>query len=147
MTSITFNGFRKNEITTNRYLYSDLHLDLSNPVVRDFKADYDESAIKTSITTLFNTLPGQNLLNPDYGLNLIQFLFLPASNTVGRSIGERVLKNINLYEPRVKVQSVDVQVDSDEQMYTITLSMLIPALNQNIKINGTLDKTGFTLLR
>lgn len=147
MASITFNGFRKNEITTNRYLYSDLHLDLSNPVVRDFKADYDESAIKTSITTLFNTLPGQNLLNPDYGLNLIQFLFLPASNTVGRSIGERVLKNINLYEPRVKVQSVDVQVDSDEQMYTITLSMLIPALNQNIKINGTLDKTGFTLLR
>jgi phage baseplate assembly protein W len=147
MASITFNGFKKNEITTNRYLYSDLHLDISNPVVRDFKADYNEVAIKTSITTLFNTLPGQNLLNPDYGLNLMQFLFMPASNTVGRSIGERILKNINAYEPRVKVQNIDVQVNPDEQMYTITLSMLIPALNQNIKINGTLDKTGFTLLR
>jgi phage baseplate assembly protein W len=147
MASITFNGFRKNEITTNRYLYSDLHLDISNPVDRDFKADYDEAAIKTSIITLFNTLPGQNLLNPDYGLNLIQFLFLPASNTVGRSIGERILKNITIYEPRVKVQNIDVQVNPDEQMYTITLSMLMPSLNQIVKINGTLDKTGFTLLR
>jgi len=147
MASITFNGFRKNEITTNRYLYSDLHLDISNPVVRDFEADYNETAIKTSIITLFNTLPGQNLLNPDYGLNLMQFLFLPASNTVGRSIGERILKNITIYEPRVKVQNIDVQVNPDEQMYTITLSMLMPSLNKTVKIDGTLDKTGFTLLR
>lgn len=147
MASITFNSFKKNEITTKRYLYSDLQLDIENPVSKDLKADYDETAIKNSLFTLFNTVPGQNLLNPDYGLNLIQFLFLPASNTVGRSIGERILKNINVYEPRVKVQNIDVQVNPDEQMYTITLSILIPSLNQQIKINGILDKTGFTLLR
>lgn len=147
MASITFNSFKKNEITTKRYLYSDLQLDIENPVSKDLKADYDETAIKNSLFTLFNTVPGQNLLNPDYGLNLIQFLFLPASNTVGRSIGERILKNINVYEPRVKVQNIDVQVNPDEQMYTITLSILIPSLNQQIKINGLLDKTGFTLLR
>lgn len=147
MASITFSGFKKNEITTNRYLYSDLHLDISNPIEKDFKADYNEQAIKNSINTLFNTLPGQNLLNPDYGLNLVQFLFLPASNTVGRTIGERILKNINLYEPRVKVQNIDIQVNPDEQIYTITLSIVMPSLNQNVKITGTLDKTGFTLLR
>jgi phage baseplate assembly protein W len=147
MASITFNGFKKNEITTNRYLYSDLQLDIANPVVRDLKSSYDEAAIKTSLVTLFNTLPGQNLLNPEYGLNLMQFLFLPTSNTVGRTIGERILKNINVYEPRVKVQNIDVQVNPDEQIYIITLSMLIPALNQQIRVDGTLDKTGFTLLR
>lgn len=147
MASITFNGFKKAEITTNKYLYSDLRLDIANPVERDLKASYDEDAIKGSLLTLFNTVPGQNLLNPEYGLNLIQFLFQPASNTVGRSIGERILKNVTLYEPRVKVQNIDVEVNTDEQIYTVTLSMLIPSLNKQIKIVGTLDRAGFTLLR
>ena len=75
MASINFNVFKKPEVTTNKYLYSDLHLDFTNPINNDVKADYDMSAIKNSVVTLFNTLPGQNLLNPEYGLNLMQYIF------------------------------------------------------------------------
>jgi len=37
-------------------------------------------------------------------------------------------------------------VNIDEQMYTVTLSMVIPSLNSNISITGALTKNGFNLL-
>lgn len=147
MASITFNVFKKTEVTTNKYLYSDLHLDFNNPINNDVTADYDLAAIKNSIVNLFNTLPGQNLLNPEYGLNLLQYLFDPVSSTTARVIGQKIFKNINVYEPRVSVQSINVDMNTDEQMYTITLSILMLNLNKNVNLTGTLDKNGFTLLK
>jgi phage baseplate assembly protein W len=146
MASINFNVFRKPEVTTNKYLYSDLHLDFTNPINNDVKADYDMSAIKNSVVTLFNTLPGQNLLNPEYGLNLLQYLFEPASSTIARIIGAKIVKDVSLYEPRIRVQNVNVEVNPDEQMYTITLSISVPSLNKNVQIVGTLNREGFSLL-
>jgi hypothetical protein len=64
MPSITFNGLQK-VATTTKQTYIDVQLDFDNPVQRDIKADYDVTAIGNSLTNLFNTIPGQNLLNPD----------------------------------------------------------------------------------
>jgi phage baseplate assembly protein W len=146
MASITFNVFKKTEITTNKYLYSDLHLDFSNPVDTDVKADYDMNAIKNSIKTLFNTLPGQNLLNPEYGLNLLQYLFEPVSSTIARIIGAKIVKEIPVFEPRIRVQNVNIDINPDEQMYIITLSISVPSLNKNVQVVGSLNKEGFSLL-
>ena len=146
MPSVTFSGLKK-ATTTSNHLYTDVHLDFSNPVVRDVAADYDQDAVSNSITNLFNTIPGQNLLNPQYGLNLMQYVFSPATDTTARLIGKKIMENLTVYEPRVKVQSISIEVDSDAQTFTITLSIIIPSLNAYIKIPGTLGKTGFTLLK
>lgn len=145
MPSITFTGLQKLQITTNNYTYSDLHLDVTNPISKDIQADYDESAVKNSIVNLFNTMPGQNLLNPEYGLNLLQYIFEPISETNGRQIGNKIMDGITKYEPRVIIKSIDIQVAEDEQTYYITLSIEIPILNSQIRIPGTLTRTGFTL--
>lgn len=147
MSSLNFIGLKKQQVTNRKYLYTDLHLDIANPIIRDLQTDNDESAIRNSIFNLFNTIPGQNLLNPGYGLNLAKYLFEPASTTVARQIGQDILKNIGIYEPRVDVQNVNVEVNVDEQMYTVTLSILIPQFNQNINIPGTLNQTGYTFLQ
>ena len=147
MSSLNFIGLKKQQVTNRKYLYTDLHLDIANPIVRDLQTDNDEAAIRNSIFNLFNTIPGQNLLNPSYGLNLAKYLFEPASTTVARQIGQDILKNIGIYEPRVDVQNVNVEVNVDEQMYTVTLSILIPQFNQNINIPGTLNQTGYTFLQ
>jgi phage baseplate assembly protein W len=146
MASITFNVFKKTEITTNKYLYSDLDLKFNNPVNTDIKADYDMISITNSIKTLFNTLPGQNLLNPTYGLNLLQFLFEPVSPTIARLIGAKIVKEVSIYEPRVRVLNVNMDLNTDEQMYIITLSISVPSLNKNLQVVGTLNKEGFSLL-
>jgi phage baseplate assembly protein W len=146
MASLNFNILSKPNVTNTTFTYSDLHLDFSNPVERDIKADYDEAAIKNSLTNLFNTLPGQNLLNPEYGLNLIQYLFQPANQSTANIIGQTILKQIGIYEPRVRVKNVNVDVNPDEQLYTVSLSILILPINKNINIIGLLTRNGFSIL-
>jgi phage baseplate assembly protein W len=145
MPSLTFTGLQNIQITTNKYTYSDLHLDLTNPISKDLKSDYDETAVRNSIYNLFNTIPGQNLLNPNYGLNLVRYLFEPVNEITGRAIGEDIINGLTLYEPRVIVKNVDIQSNADEQTYYITLSIEIPILNAQVRIPGTLTNTGFTL--
>ena len=119
--------------------------DLSNPISKDITSDFDESAVRNSIFNLFNTVPGQNLLNPEYGLNLLQYLFEPINETSGRQIGNDIVAGINTYEPRVLVKNVDIQLNEDEQTYYITLNIEIPILNSQMRLQGSLTKTGFTL--
>lgn len=145
MPSLNFTGLKKLQITTNNYTYSDLHLDIDNPISKDIASDYDESAVKNSIYNLFNTVPGQNLLNPEYGLNLVRYLFEPVNETNGKLIGDAILTGLSKYEPRIVLDNISIEVSEEEQTYYITLSILIPILNSRIRIPGTLDKTGFTL--
>lgn len=146
MASINFVGLQKIQVTNKRYQYTDLHLDFSNPIDRDLKTDNDEAAIRNSIYNLFNTTPGQNLLNPNYGMNLLKYIFEPASPIVGREIGNTIIKNLSLYEPRLEVTSVNVQVNIEEQTYYIDLNINIPQFNQQLKIPGILTKTGYSIL-
>jgi phage baseplate assembly protein W len=145
MPSLTFTGLQKVQLTTKNYTYSDLHLDFTNPIVRDIAADFDENAIRNSIYNLFNTVPGQNLLNPEYGLNLVKYLFEPLNEYNGRLIGNAIIDGLSTYEPRVVVNNIDIQINEDEQTYYITLSIAIPILNAQLQIPGTLTKTGFIL--
>jgi hypothetical protein len=64
------------------YTYKDLEMDLkidytkTSPLnnfkeQKDIVVDYDVAAIKNSIFNIFTTIPGQKLLNPPFGLNLL----------------------------------------------------------------------------
>jgi phage baseplate assembly protein W len=146
MPSLSFIGLQKVTVT-NTYTYSDLHLDFGNPISKDLQADYDAAAIKNSIYSLFNTLPGQSLLNPLYGLDLTQYLFDPVSETNARNIGNAIVNGLSLYEPRVTVSNVNITLNISEQTYYIDLNIVMPYLNnQAVNIPGTLSKTGYTIL-
>jgi phage baseplate assembly protein W len=145
MPSITFNGLQKVTSKTNNS-FVDVKLDFNNPIQRDVSASYDGEAIANSLTNLFNTIPGQNLLNPQYGLNLLKYVFEPATDTTAYLIGKTIMDQVPNFEPRVIVQNVNIDVNADEQTFTIVLSILIPAINKQIKIPGTLTKNGYTLL-
>jgi phage baseplate assembly protein W len=146
MPSISFTGLQKVTVS-NKYTYSDLHLDFNNPINKDLQADYDASAIKNSIYSLFNTLPGQNLLNPLYGLDLSQYLFEQINETNARNIGNAIVNGLPMYETRITVSNVDITLNINEQTYYIELSIVMPYLNnQAVRIPGTLSKTGYTIL-
>lgn len=145
MPSLTFTGLQKIQVTSKEFTYSDLHLDFTNPISKDITADFDVAAVKNSLVNLFNTVPGQNLLNPEYGLNLVRYLFEPINETNGRFIGNAIVNGITTYEPRVVIRSVDIETNEEEQTYYITLNILVPLLDTEIRIPGTLNRTGFIL--
>lgn len=138
------------QYTKQQYLYKDISLDISQsnlevpgytlPVPEsDLKASFDFAAIRNSLQNLFNTLPGQRFLFPDYGLDLHQFLFLPITPNVGKSIGERMLRAIEKYETRVSVRKINVIADPDLSTYKITLILEIPILKQETSLQGELN--------
>lgn len=135
--------------------YTDLELDLlinytkSNSLngIReqtDIKADYDLDAIKNSIYNIFTTMPGQKILNPTFGLNLLYFIFNGISQSNARILGETILKGISKYEPRVTVDHIDVTVDIENQQYNIDMILSAPTLNINeFEIKSTLAESGY----
>lgn len=132
------------------YYYKDLHLDFAKSgnysaalqrkiEGNDIEVDYDESAIKNSIRNLFNTKPGQRFLFPLYGLDLSQFLFEACSEFNGQLIGEKIVRSIEIFEPRVNLRKCEVVAMPDDNQYDITVILEIPILNTTTSINTALD--------
>jgi phage baseplate assembly protein W len=93
---------------------------------------------------IFTTIPGQKILNPTFGLNLLYFLFTGISELNGRRLGETILKGITKFEPRVKVEYINVMTDVENQQYAIDMIISVPTLNINmLSIQGTLAESGF----
>jgi phage baseplate assembly protein W len=141
----------------NKAIYTDLNLDLkldytreptvnSKKTVRDITASYDIEAVKNSIFNLFTTMPGQKILNPVYGLNLLQFVFNGITETGARMLGDLIFKGISKFEPRVTVKKVYIFPDIENQNYEIALRIDVPSLNIiGISIKGKLSDSGFYL--
>lgn len=75
----------------------------------------DEDNVRESIRVILLTEPGERLLREDFGCGLRQFLFEPNTVTTRQLIRERVMKAIERWEPRVKVDEVTVESDDDNR--------------------------------
>jgi phage baseplate assembly protein W len=137
------------------YTYKDLEVDLTidytktNPLnnfkeQRDIVVDYDVAAIKNSIFNIFTTIPGQKILNPIFGLNLLYYLFTGITAENARMLGDTILKGITKFEPRVTVDNINITTDYDNQQYTIDLFLSVPSLNiKGLQVKGTLAESGY----
>jgi phage baseplate assembly protein W len=138
------------------FLYKDISLDIKSEInvlprglfrednITDIASSKDEGAIMNSLRNIFNTVPGQKLLNPEFGLDLRRYLFQPLTTDIAQNIGDTILIGLKLYEPRVIVNSVDIFTDFDENQYTITLYISIPTLNiSEAQYRGVLNTEGF----
>jgi phage baseplate assembly protein W len=135
--------------------YIDLEVDLeidytkTNPLYnikeqKDIVADYDIKAIKNSIFNIFTTMPGQKILNPIFGLNLLQFLFTGITTANARILGDTILQGLTRFEPRITVDNVNITTNIDDQQYTIDLIISVPSLNiTNLEIKGSLAESGY----
>jgi phage baseplate assembly protein W len=176
MASIKLNSIQQPKKPISTYTYSDLYLDLkmnytkSNELlkqseVKDLTVSCDYGAIKNSLFNLFTTVPGQKLLNPFFGLNLIQYIFEPCTKDTAELIGQAIYDGITTFEPRVEVKkvqvvaitakgrandpnsSIDVRFvpeDADANQYQVTLTINVPTISQNSFILvGSLNNSGF----
>ena len=155
MATIVLQSLAKSTTETQQFTYSDLHLDLQyqylinnelrrTPEITDLTVDYDLGAIRNSIINMFLTIPGQKILNPFFGLNLIQFLFQPCDEDTAALIGQQIQYGITTFEPRVSINQIKVIAVPDSQSYNITLLLTVPTLKYtSFQIAGTLSNSGF----
>jgi phage baseplate assembly protein W len=177
MANIKLQSLQQQKKPISTFTYSDLHLDLlfgytknnellKQTEVTDLLLDYDYAAIKNSLFNLFTTIPGQKLLNPLFGLNLIQYIFEPCNKETAERIGETIYEGILRFEPRVEVKKINVvaltttqtraadpnstvdvrftQANADFNQYNVTIVINVPKINpDSFKLVGTLNNSGF----
>tara|TARA_R100001163_G_scaffold728_16_gene1243 strand:+ start:1149 stop:1637 length:489 start_codon:yes stop_codon:yes gene_type:complete len=157
MAKIVLDTFKKQEGPKykNYFTYGDLALDLkfeqlqnepafSSLTTKDVRGSYDLDAIKNSVRNLFTSFPGDKILNPEFGLNLTQFLFRATSKDTANLIGQLIYREIKKQEPRVIAERVSVEAQIDQQQYNITLLLSVPFINNNntFELKATLNSTG-----
>lgn len=82
-------------------------------------------AVADSIRNIVKTTPGERVMNPDFGCNLMHALFEPQDEETAHLIGEYIWRAIVDEEPRVIVDSIIVTPDSDNQAYDIGIDFRI----------------------
>ena len=142
-------------LTEGDSTYRDLALDFSmestgsatklfaNNVQKDLNTNTDFAAIDNSIKNIFNTAPGQKILNPAFGADLKRYLFQPVTEETAKILGEVIVKALGLYEPRIKVKNLDIKAFPDQNMYTIAIYCDIKSLaDKQYKFTGAVTSRG-----
>lgn len=139
----------------NDTIYKDLHIDINtvftrnrelekSTEVKDLEADVNVNAVKNAFINLLTTVPGQKPLNPIFGINFGELLFLPVSEERAETIGSNIIENIARFEPRISVINLTITPVIEQQEYVCDFIYTIPRFsNERLDLKGTLSRTGF----
>ena len=112
--------------------------------LKDLNTSVNFEAIKNSLINLITTFPGQKILNPEFGMNFGDLLFLPVSKARATVVGETINNTVAGFEPRIQVTFIEVTADIENQEYELDIEITIPEFNNNpLNLKGRLNKSGF----
>lgn len=123
--------------------YKDFNINFkSHPVTDDLLVVKDENAIKQSIKSLLLTRRGERLFNSKIGTNLKDVLFEPLDFASASTVKTEILRCLNNYEPRIRVQTLEVVPNDNEDGYDVTLIYRINGRNDRpVEVEFFLDRT------
>jgi uncharacterized protein len=99
--------------------------------------------VQESIQILLLTRLGERLMYPSYGSSLRTFLFAPNNPATRKSIEEEITRVLQLWEPRITLDSVSVDVDpSDSQAAIATIQYRLVANQLPNQVTLTLQLQG-----
>lgn len=76
-----------------------------------------EEDIREAIGIILNTVQGERVMRPDFGSNIIDYVFAPSSSATRQSLAHEVWEQLLYQEPRI----VDVSVECGEMDRTAIL--------------------------
>ncbi len=89
----------------------------------------DEEDIKQSLRILLSTSIGERVMQPKYGCNLKDYLFEPLNTSTQFLIRDIVKDAILLFEPRVRMESLLLDVEENEGRVTLNIDYRIVKTN------------------
>ena len=94
----------------------------TNPLNNDLIGLKDSSAIARSIRNIVFTQPGEKFFQPDFGSRVSESLFENVDEVSALSIRDEVRSSIINYEPRVKLNNVNVNLNPDENEINLSIT-------------------------
>lgn len=84
--------------------------------------DNDQKAIKADLLHLLLTRKGQRLYNPDFGTDILKYIFEPNDALTWDDITQEVKAAVKKYLPRLTVNSITVTPSEDSE-YAATIRL------------------------
>jgi len=72
-----------------------------------------ENVLKADLLTLLLTNPGERVMLPTFGVPLNKIIFEPNDVEIITQVEEMIIAAINMWEPRIVVQSIDLDITND----------------------------------
>jgi len=100
-----------------------------------------EDNIRESIRIILLTRPGERLFEPGFGAGLDRWLFEPNTASTRQVIKDRITRSLTQWEPRIAIDSVDVEPDPSDStaaIATITYQLVATQTLERISVTVTL---------
>jgi len=101
----------------------------ANPLNDDLIALKNEAAIARSLRNIIFTSPGEKFFNPDFGSNISKVLFENIDEISAIQIKEEIELSIKNFEPRVRLQEVEINPDYDNNQFDVTINYRITGID------------------
>lgn len=96
--------------------------------------DNDQRAIKADLMHLLLTRKGQRLYNPNFGTDLLKFIFEPNDNQTLEEIKEEVNASVKKYIPNLIIKNINVTPSEDSE-YAATIRLDYAITDDVFEIN------------
>ncbi len=122
--------------------YSDIDFNFTRiPGRNDIALSYDEMAVIRSVRNLLLTKNYERPFQPSIGSKVNQLLFEPMDFLVSQSLRSEIESVLTNFEPRVKIDSILVNADFDNNSYNVSLQFFIGNNVEPTAINLILERT------
>lgn len=103
-------------------MWYDIDINFEKQLDGDINHMEDIDAIQNSLTNIWKTLQGSRRMlwpfaSPSWGI-----LFEQIDEITARKLGQMILKSIEIWEDRIKVENLHVTAKPDNNMYVVTLT-------------------------
>lgn len=122
-----------------RIIYSDVNPELNTTTTDELV--FNENSINESILTILDTKKGTRVFRRDFGSNMMDLVFEPMTNITKMRVYRELINAIELWEPRVVIDTAEVLPDYENQQWFVELTYRIPTLNNKTAVfNFNLSK-------
>ena len=122
--------------------YSDIDWNLERETTNDIKVVEDAVSINQSIKNILLTNRGEVFFDPLFGSGIRQLLFEKMDIVTEYLLEQEINYAIENYEPRIKINNIDIESNYDTLVYSVSIEYIIIKLDTLGTANVSLNVQG-----
>lgn len=124
-----------------KVFFSDFFKSFSiHPEKHDLARHVNEYAVNEALKNLILTSKGERFFNANFGADIRKLLFEPMSPIVMDMLNTLIRDAISAFEPRVTVDTVQVDATPDENSVVITIVYTLTTLQKRITLATVIER-------
>jgi phage baseplate assembly protein W len=133
MASINISLDTSSEIKTRGYTYRDIDFKfILSEGSFDFKTFDDINSVRNGLRNILTWRRGERIILPEFGNVLYLYLYEPMTAEVLNDIQREVRDMITRWEPRVRIESINIVPFPDQNEIQIQIAYSIPTLSNEV---------------